>query len=530
MDGIKVEGVYFGTVLLRILKEGDFTIALTIDNRKGEKYTANAVIHSVFKPVENIRIPIDQFTAVPGNLTVVYRLEPLDASERTVSITSSNPEVVQVPETTDNSTFNVRLLKEGEADITITAANGATGTIHITVKAEEVKVMRWQQDERVIALGGTAGTMFLLTPTNGSVEGIVFTSSDEEVADVSMMIGTIVMVEGRKEGTADITAALPNGLSAVLHVTVKYIEPERLTRYDEEVTLNGKGQTVSINHITEPSGFSTTGITVSSDNPEVAETYTEQYKWNVTSGKPGIANVTMTLPNGNACTTKFTVNEVRAEEIAFAKESIVIREDETGTVSYTYGPENANGEITATIDDPSVAEIIEEADGSISLKGLQAGTTTLTVSADENVKNTITIVVEKNQAACTVFGFCEYEGRMYWYEEGRRQGVYGDAKNITDTLFNIERGREIYDPETDAWYWLDAVNDGAAAVEKEVWIPYIFQGEDPAAEGKWVRYDNHGRMVKGWYACEAGVYYYDMLTGAIYKGAHEIEGRTYFFD
>ena len=232
----------------------------------------------------------------------------------------------------------------------------------------------------------------------------------------------------------------------------------------------------------------------------------------------------------NAYTTKVTVNEVKAEEIAFAEESIAIREDETSTVSYTYGPENANGEITATVDDPSVAEIIEAADGSISLKGLQAGTATLTVEADENVKDAIAIVVEKNYAACTVFGFCEYEGRMYWYEEGKRQGVYGDAKNITDTLFNIERGREIYDPETDAWYWLDAVNDGAAAVEKEVWIPYIFQGEDPATEGKWVRYDDHGRMVKGWYACEAGMYYYDMLTGAMYKGAHEIEGRTYFFD
>ncbi|MBR2809814.1 MAG: hypothetical protein IKD69_00395, partial [Solobacterium sp.] len=78
------------------------------------------MIHSVFKPVENIRIPIDQFTTVPGNLAVVYWLEPLDTSERTVSVTSSNPEVVQVPETTDNSTFSVRLLKEGEADITIT--------------------------------------------------------------------------------------------------------------------------------------------------------------------------------------------------------------------------------------------------------------------------------------------------------------------------------------------------------------------------------------------------------------------------
>ncbi|MBR2810144.1 MAG: hypothetical protein IKD69_02070, partial [Solobacterium sp.] len=75
----------------------------------------------------------------------------------------------------------------------------------------------------------------------------------------------------------------------------------------------------------------------------------------------------------------------------------------------------------------------------------------------------------------------------------------------------------------------DACYDGAAAKNKEVWIPYIFQGaEDPT--GKWVRYDKYGSMVKGWYANDNGVYYYDQLTGAMLKGTYEINGKTCTFD
>jgi len=39
-------------------------------------------------------------------------------------------------------------------------------------------------------------------------------------------------------------------------------------------------------------------------------------------------------------------------------------------------------------------------------------------------------------------------GPWYWYENGVRQGTTG-------------RGKEIYDPKSDAWYWLDAVQGGA---------------------------------------------------------------------
>ncbi len=123
------------------------------------------------------------------------------------------------------------------------------------------------------------------------------------------------------------------------------------------------------------------------------------------------------------------------------------------------------------------------------------------------------------------------EQTLYWYENGIRQGVYGDPMNIKDPNYDgYERGREIYDPKSDAWYWLDANNDGAIAVDKEVWIPYTNQEEPSTTNGKWVRYDKYGQMIKGWYATEEGAYYYDPITGEMLKGMHVINGKTYMFD
>ena len=84
------------------------------------------------------------------------------------------------------------------------------------------------------------------------------------------------------------------------------------------------------------------------------------------------------------------------------------------------------------------------------------------------------------------------------------------------------RGKEIYDPASGAWYWLDNVQQGAKATSKEVY--------QDSNGGKWVRYDANGRMIKGWYTQDGKTWYYDLTTGAMYKGWHTIEGSTYHFD
>ena len=108
---------------------------------------------------------------------------------------------------------------------------------------------------------------------------------------------------------------------------------------------------------------------------------------------------------------------------------------------------------------------------------------------------------------------------LYWYEDGVLQGLNG-------------RGKEIYDPASDAWYWLDAVDNGKKAVSKDVyqesWAGAYADRED--GTGKWVRYDENGHMVKGWDETEDGKYYFDLETGAMAKGEAVIDGTTYVFD
>lgn len=163
------------------------------------------------------------------------------------------------------------------------------------------------------------------------------------------------------------------------------------------------------------------------------------------------------------------------------------------------------------------------------------------------------------------------DGKSYWYENSEKQGTVDDPKGVWGDGTN--RGREICDPNTldqygnGTWFWLDSVYSGAKAVGKEVWIPYIYQDEDnwddnrkreianesdpgmgdlvyeymKNKNGKWVRYDNDGRMLKGWvtiegdlanaYPGQAGnVYYYDSRTGLMAKGVVTIDGVEHEFD
>ncbi len=120
-------------------------------------------------------------------------------------------------------------------------------------------------------------------------------------------------------------------------------------------------------------------------------------------------------------------------------------------------------------------------------------------------------------------GWLEKDGEKFWYENGERQGTEG-------------RGKEIYDPSTNAWYWLDAVDGGKIAVNKDVYQESLagpwgdVAGSDGQRYGKWVRYDANGHMVKGWQVTESGTYFFDYTYGTMAKGYALIDGKEYYFN
>lgn len=122
----------------------------------------------------------------------------------------------------------------------------------------------------------------------------------------------------------------------------------------------------------------------------------------------------------------------------------------------------------------------------------------------------------------------EENGQLYWYEDGVKQGYKENDLNY--------RGKEIYDPISDAWYWLDNVQGGAKTVNKDVyqeseagaWGDRV--GEDGKRYGKWVRYDANGHMIKGWDETENGTYYFDETYGTMAKGYATIGTKEYYFN
>ena len=91
-------------------------------------------------------------------------------------------------------------------------------------------------------------------------------------------------------------------------------------------------------------------------------------------------------------------------------------------------------------------------------------------------------------------GWYYENGQAYWYDNGV-----------------LARSKEVYDPQTDAWYWFEA--DGTMARDKDVFIVLNADGT-----GKWTRYDSDGRMVKGESYKNGAWYYFDLTTGAMAKG------------
>ena len=107
-------------------------------------------------------------------------------------------------------------------------------------------------------------------------------------------------------------------------------------------------------------------------------------------------------------------------------------------------------------------------------------------------------------------GWVNANGNKYWFDSGV-----------------MARSKEIFDPGSDAWYWLDA--DGTMAHDKDVY--------QHSNGGKWVRYDANGHMIKGeQYSTKAGHvgwYYFDPITGAMAKGMRYVPsngGKWVYYD
>ena len=464
---------------------GDATVSAAFEEVK--KYNV-----TVADTVENGTVGVEQKTAAAKDVVTVTvtpntNFKYTDGSLKATYTDGGTKKEINDFKAVDGKE-NTYTFEMPAADVTVSAAfeKIATETYTVTVdKGGDGKVtVNGQETEKLEGLKSGDPVTLKIDPIDTDtlltkLAGVTVTSGKVEVSTTKVDENTY-------------TFKMPDG---DVNVSVKFTTVE----YGIEVKMLGEGEgTITF---TDGKTRFAAGTSVTATITPNGTTY-ELTKVMYDDGSEN-KDVTSELKNGCEYTFTMPANHVKFEA-TFEKGPSTEPETRTAHGAAEKTTITAMAVFTCTDKNCASAQFVDATVKQTS------GVTTATVTF--NGKDYTAKYGEKN-------GWVEENGKKYWYENGVKQGTTG-------------RGKEIYDPDSDAWYWLDAVQGGAMTVNKDVYQESAAGqwADKPDGTGKWVRYDENGHMVKGWQTTDKGTYYFDLITGAMAKGAGDIDGVPCAFD
>lgn len=482
------------------------TLKATPDTEKANTYTfampaGDATVSAAFEEVKEYTVKVDP---VEGEVATVTVNPDKAAQDTEITVTVANiKEGYQLEEggltysykSGDETKTQKLTLTDGKATFKMPAANVTvsaafeeiateTYTVTVTKDGDGKVTVNEQETEKLEGLKSGDTVTLKINPIDTDT---LLT----ELAGVTVTSGK-VDVSTTKVDENTYTFKMPDG---DVNVSVKFTTVE----YGIEVKMLGEGEgTITF----------TDGKTRFAAGTNVTATITPNgttYELTKVMYDDGSENKEVTSELKNGCEYTFTMpaNHVKFEA-TFEKGPSTEPETRTAHGAAEKTTITAMAVFTCTDKNCASAQFVDATVKQTS------GVTTAAVNF--NGKDYTAKYGEKN-------GWVEENGKKYWYEKGVKQGTTG-------------HGKEIYDPDSDAWYWLDAVQGGAMTVNKDVYQESAAGqwADKPDGTGKWVRYDENGHMVKGWQTTDKGTYYFDLITGAMAKGAGDIDGVPCAFD
>ena len=225
-------------------------------------FTASCSVSVSAKTVDvaSISLSKEELTLKEGDSeTITATVKPDDATDKTVTWTSSDPSVATV----DGG--KIEAVKEGTATVTAKAGD-KTATCKVTVDKKVIAVESVELDKTEVELneGDSVTLTATVKPDDATNKTVTWTSSDPAVA---MVDGG--KIEAVKEGTATITAK-SGEKSATCQVTVKKViavESVELDKTEVELT---EGDSVTLTATVKPDDATDKTVTWTSSDPAVA--------------------------------------------------------------------------------------------------------------------------------------------------------------------------------------------------------------------------------------------------------------------
>ena len=396
------------------------TANITAKTSNGKTATSTVtVVKKTINPT-GISLNITNKSIYKGSSFVLTTtIKPSNATNKSVTWSSSNEKVAVVKNGTVTGKGN------GTATITAKTSNGKTATCKVTVTTKVVNPTGISLNATTVKLGvdKSATLVATITPSNATDKTIKWSSSNSKVVKVSN--GKIT---GLKAGTAVITAATSNNLTATATVTVvaKSVEPTGIKLNATSKTIN-KGVNTTLVATVEPANATDKTVIWSSSNTAIATVSNGK----VTGIKAGTATITAKTSNGKTATAKIKV-VVNPTGISINKTSATIYKGHSVTLTATVLPSDAtNKNVTWTSSNTSIATV---ANGKVS--GLKAGKVTITAKTSNGKTATATITVSANNPSLVDTYFLNTQKGTYLDDNNKKKNYNSNAAIIIKTADN----------------------------------------------------------------------------------------------
>ncbi len=322
-----------------------------------------------------------------------FTVEPKDASDRHVDLTSSDESIVKVNGTT------IQGLAVGECDLTVSSRLNPEVSVswHVLV-AEKVTGIKISAPAKSLGAGTTLQLTASVLPENATFRQVIWSSSNEQTASVDEN----GLVTGLARGSAGIRAQAVDGTGKAASFSLN------ITQLPEEVTLSESATTVAVGcrktlkAAVLPSSTNNKKVTWSSSDESIC---TVNNMGTLTPVKAGSCTVTCTTQDNPGVQAVCAVTVTQPiTKIIFDAKKVPVKVGDVLQLNWTVEPADvtdpslvftSNNRNVATVDENGVVHPIKR------------GEATITAKAADGSRRTGSIVVQVIQPVTGVH--MEYE-------------------------------------------------------------------------------------------------------------------------
>lgn len=304
-------------------------------------------------------------------------------------VLSSDPSIVSFED------GKITALKEGTATISVQSKDKTvSASCRVVVKSKEVQSIKLNPSKIKLYLSSEdtqiKAIKTILSPEGAKDKKLTWSSSNTKVAKINQN----GLVDGVGLGKATITVKTSNGKTATAEVEVLPWPVTEVKLNAESITLHHGGKKEMKVEVLPHDAYDKK-TTWSSSNTKVA---TVDKDGNIKGVGIGEATITVKSSNDKTDFVKVKVVSVPAQSIKLNKSSVEITRNSTTKVGVTISPSNTtNKSVSWSSKNTKVASV----DKSGNIRGLQAGSATITVKTSNGKQASVKVTVTES-GSCNI--------------------------------------------------------------------------------------------------------------------------------